>query len=45
MALSGKIVVDKDGAAKKIVGKITGYDGKNDCTYIGKFKGKRPLPL
>jgi len=44
MALSGKLVVDKDGEGQKVFAKITGYDGTRDCTYNGKFKGKRQVP-
>lgn len=40
MAISGKLVVDKDGEGQKVVAKITGYDGTRECTYNGKFKGK-----
>jgi hypothetical protein len=42
MALSGKLVVGEFGQPLKVVGKITGYDGTRNCTYVGKFKGKAP---
>jgi hypothetical protein len=39
IALSGKLKIDENGNGQKIVGKITGYDASNNCTYDGKFKG------
>jgi len=41
LALSGVIVAEKDGDAKKISGKIAGRDWGNRCIYTGKFKGKQ----
>lgn len=44
MTLSGKLVTDKKtGVTQKMVGKINGHDHTANCTYVGKFKGKKPL--